>query len=147
MRRRSRFTVLATVAAVVTSFAVAPPASADALDPQCVGDRVIRCVRIDAEHIGLSAAASITDDQTDGYDYDVSVTRVALMAYDRDLGWREIDAYSSPGWNVEWDRAETLHWACTYGSSFKVRAMLHWRDAGSTGNGTVETRESLSYNC
>jgi hypothetical protein len=147
VRRRSRLTVLAAVAAVVTSFAVAPPASADAFDPKCVGDKVIRCVRLDTDGTGLSAAASITDDQTDGSNYDVSVTRVDLMAYDSNLGWRAIDVATSPGWDREWDRAETAHWACSHGSSFKVHAILHWRAAGSTGNGEAQHLESESYDC
>ena len=45
------------------------------------GDAVIRCVRLVLGTTGVSAAASITDDQTDGSNYDVSVTKVRLMAY------------------------------------------------------------------
>lgn len=145
MRKRSRFAVLATVASIAASILVASPAvAAEPFDPKCQGDRVIRCVRLDVTGSGAVAIASITDDQSDSSNYDVTVSTVKLQAW---YGyWSTIrEASGDSGWQVEWDRAVTSGGGC--GQAYRVVAYLHWRAVGGTATGEELTSESAVVNC
>ncbi|MFE7504681.1 hypothetical protein [Promicromonospora sp. NPDC057488] len=145
MRKRSRFAVLATVASVAASFLVASPAVAAApFDAQCHGDRVIRCVRLDVTGSGAVAIASVTDDQSDSSNYDVTVDAVQLQAW---YGyWSTIrEASGDSGWQVEWDRAVTSGGGCD--QAYRVVAFLRWRAVGGTATGETFTSKSAVVNC
>lgn len=129
MRTRSRLAVLASVAGLAASLLVAPPAvAAQPWDPKCQGDRVIRCVRLDVNSAGAVAIASVTDNQNDSVDYDVTITKVKLEVWDP-AGWITVrEATGDPGYQKEWDRAVTSGGGCdTY---YRVHAYIHWRPVG-----------------
>ena len=148
MRARSRFAVLATAASFAASFLVASPAEAAIpFDPQCTGDRVRRCVRLDITSAGAVAIASITDSQDDSENFDVTVDYVELQAWDGYANtWKPIrEASGDPGWQVEWDRAVTSGGGCD--KSFRVVAGVRWQPGGGTSGSDTLTSKSAVVNC
>jgi hypothetical protein len=146
MRTRSRLAVLATVAGIAASFLVASPAAAaEPFSPKCQGDRVIRCVRLDVTGAGAVAIASVTDDQSDSSNYDVTVAEVELQVW-RGGYWETIrQASGDAGWQVEWDRAVTSGGGCD--NVFRVSAYINWRAVGGTSTGERMLSEGAAVNC
>lgn len=149
-KKKTITTVLGTAMAFAASIMTAPPAAAAyPVDVQCWGEKVKRCVRLDPSS-GVKAIASITDNQSDSENYDVSVSDVSLVQVTSEGIYWMGSATGEAGWQVEWDRAETSgDVSCPRGRKYQVAATFRWRKAGTTSDyaGSPEERWSATYTC
>ena len=149
-QKKTIYTVLGTALAFAASIMTAPPAAAAyPVDVQCWGEKVKRCVRLDLSSGGAKAVASITDNQSDSENYDVSVSDVSLVQLaDGKMYWMG-SATGEAGWQVEWDRAVTSGVSCPRGRKYQIAATFRWRLAGTTGDfaGSPEERWSATHTC
>ena len=151
LSRRLLTPVLMAAAAVVTVL----PTSAQAAvitahqGKSCTGSAVLRCawINFDTTNNQMRAYADIRD-ASGGSNYDVRLGNVWVDEYTAGRWVERTGVYEgSDGWHTDSDSLSASLVSCSGSRTYRVRMESGWRAAGSTGNGTAETRTSKTFTC